>query len=60
MMLGSAAIGVLASWAGVVLSYAFDLPSGATIVLLLTFIFLLSVIFSPKNRQKKSTAVTAS
>jgi len=60
MMLGSAAIGVLASWAGVVLSYAFDLPSGATIVLLLTFIFLLSVIFSPKNRQKKSTAVTVS
>ncbi|MBI3358140.1 MAG: metal ABC transporter permease [Nitrospirae bacterium] len=53
MMLGSAAIGVLASWAGVLLSYWFDLPSGATIVLLLTFIFFLSVLFSPKNRQKK-------
>ncbi len=57
MMLGSAAIGVFASWAGVLISYLFDLPSGATIVLLLTFLFLLSVLCSPKNRQKKQTAL---
>ncbi len=57
MMIGSAMIGVLASWAGVLLSYLFDLPSGATIVLLLTFIFLISVLFSPKNRKKKPIVV---
>lgn len=53
MMIGSAAIGVFASWAGVILSYAFDLPSGATIVLILAAIFFLSVLLSPKRRQKK-------
>jgi len=58
MMLGSAAIGVLASWAGVLFSYWFDLPSGATIVLLLTAIFLISVFCSPKNRQKKPLSAT--
>ena len=51
MMLGSAAIGVLASWGGMILSYWLDLPSGATIVLLLTTIFALSVFFSPKRRR---------
>ena len=50
MMLGSATIGVLASWAGILLSYRFDLPSGATIVLCLTAIFTLSAFFSPKRR----------
>jgi ABC-type Mn2+/Zn2+ transport system permease subunit len=56
MMIGSATIGVIVSWAGVLLSYLFDLPSGATIVLLLTAIFFLSVLFSPKNRKKKPIA----
>lgn len=59
MMLGSAAIGVFASWAGVLLSYLFDLPSGATIVLLLTIIFFLAVFFSPKNRKKKPITISA-
>ena len=52
MMLGSAAIGVFASWAGVLVSYWFDLPSGATIVLLLTVVFFISALCSPKNRKK--------
>ena len=53
MLILSAVIGVFSSWAGVVLSYWFDLPSGATIVLLATAIFFLSVLFSPKRRRKK-------
>ncbi len=53
MMWGSAAIGVFSSWGGMILSYRFDLPSGATIVLLLTAVFSLSVLFSPKRRIKK-------
>ena len=51
MMLGSAVIGVLASWAGLFLSYRFDLPSGATIVIFLTAVFALSAIFSPKRKR---------
>lgn len=46
-------IGILSSWAGVVFSYWFDLPSGATIVLLTTTIFFMSVLFSPKGRAKR-------
>jgi ABC-type Mn2+/Zn2+ transport system permease subunit len=57
MMIGSAVIGVGASWSGVFLSYAFDLPSGATIVLLLTGVFLLSVWLSPKRRRERGTEV---
>lgn len=53
MIITSAAIGVFSSWAGVLLSYRFDIPSGATIVLLATAIFFLSVLFSPKRRRKK-------
>lgn len=50
MMVYSALIGVGASWAGVLLSYWFDVPSGATIVLLASAIFLFSVLFSGKHR----------
>jgi len=52
MMLYSVTIGIIASLGGVLLSYQFDLPSGATIVLLATLLFFLSVIFSPKRRKK--------
>lgn len=51
MMLYSGLIGVAASWAGVLLSYWFDVPSGATIVLLAAAIFLLSVLFPGKRRR---------
>lgn len=50
-------IGTASCIGGVLLSYWFDLPSGATIVLLATGFFLFSVLFSPKRR-RKGTAVT--
>jgi len=53
MFLLSAGFGVLASIAGLFLSYFFDLPSGATIVVTSSVIFLLAVIFSPKRKVKK-------
>ena len=49
MTLYSALIGTLSSVGGVLLSYAFDLPSGPAIVLLATGLFFLSVWFSPKR-----------
>jgi ABC-type Mn2+/Zn2+ transport system permease subunit len=52
MMVYSVGVGITASVGGVLLSYQFDLPSGATIVLLATALFFLSVIFSPKRRKK--------
>jgi len=52
MMAFSILVGVTASTGGVILSYHFDLPSSATIVLLATLFFFLSVIFSPKHRKK--------
>lgn len=51
MMIISIFIGISSSWAGVILSYWFDLPSGSTIVLLATLFFFLSVLFSPKRRR---------
>lgn len=50
MFLYSAIIGTGSSVAGVFLSYWLDLPSGATTVLFVSFVFFLSVIFSPKRR----------
>jgi ABC-type Mn2+/Zn2+ transport system permease subunit len=55
MIFYSVMIGVFSSWAGVILSFWLDLPSGATIVLLTTTIFFLSVLFSPKSRAKRFT-----
>ncbi len=49
MVIYSAVIGVGSSWAGVFFSYWFDIPSGATIVLLASVIFLCSVLFSRKR-----------
>ncbi len=50
MIIYSAMIGVGSSWAGVLLSYWFDVPSGATIVLLASGIFLFSVFFSGRRK----------
>lgn len=44
--------GVGASLGGVLLSYRFDLPSGATIVLVATALFFLAAALSPKRRRK--------
>ncbi len=51
MMLISAGVGIFSSWAGVLISYGFDIPSGATIVLVATAIFLVSVVLSPKRKR---------
>jgi len=45
--------GVLSSFIGLIVSYYLNIPSGASIVITVTLIFLLSVIFSPKRRRVK-------
>ena len=64
MFILAAAFGVLSSWTGLFFSYLFNIPSGATIVLTSSVIFMLAVIFSPKRRvkrwQKKPLAENAS
>lgn len=44
--------GVASCLFGLILSYVFDIPSGASIVLVSTSIFALAYIFSPKKIQK--------
>lgn len=53
MFLLSAAFGVLSSWIGLLLSYLFNIPSGATIVVTSSVIFMLAVVFSPKRKMKR-------
>ena len=53
MIFISAAIGAGGSMAGLLLSYIWDVPSGATIVSVLTLIFLLCLWASPKRRRCK-------
>ncbi len=48
----SAGFGVLSGWAGLLFSYLFNIPSGATIVITSSIIFITAVIFSPKRRTK--------
>lgn len=47
----SVLIGVCACWMGLFLSYIFDLPSGAVIVLFASLIFAVVVFFFPKDRR---------
>jgi manganese/iron transport system permease protein len=56
MFLLSAGFGVLAGWVGLLISYVFDLPSGATIVIVSSVIFMLAAVFSPKRRAKEVPA----
>lgn len=49
----SAASGIGACASGLVISYIFDLPSGASVVLMATVIFAMAYIFSPKRRMAK-------
>jgi manganese/iron transport system permease protein len=46
----SAAAGIGACISGLILSYIFDIPSGASVVLMATAIFAAAYIFSPKRR----------
>ena len=52
MFLLSAAFGVLSGWTGLLLSYVFNVPSGATIVITSSVIFMFAAIFSPKRKVK--------
>ena len=49
MFLLSAGFGVISGWMGLLLSYVFNIPSGATIVVTSSVIFLLAAVFSPKR-----------
>lgn len=46
----SAVSGILACALGLVVSYIFDIPSGASVVLIATLLFALAFLFSPKRR----------
>jgi manganese/iron transport system permease protein len=52
MFLFSAIFGVLSSWCGLLFSYLFNFPAGATIVIVSSLIFMLAAIFSPKKKLK--------
>jgi manganese/iron transport system permease protein len=49
----SAGFGVLSTWMGLLFSYLFNIPSGATIVVTSSIIFMIAVIFSPKRKVKR-------
>ncbi len=52
MFIIAASFGVISGWAGLFVSYLLNVPSGATIVITSSIIFLLAVILSPKRRLK--------
>ena len=52
MCLLSAAFGVFSGWVGLLFSYLFNIPSGATIVITSSVIFMVAAIFSPKRKVK--------
>jgi len=56
----AAAFGVLSGWTGLLFSYLFDFPSGATIVITSSLIFMLAAIFSPKRKKKGWQGETSS
>ncbi len=47
----SAGAGIAACISGLLISYIFDLPSGASVVIMATVIFALAYAFSPKRRR---------
>ncbi len=52
LFLLSAAFGVLSCWLGLVFSSLFNFPSGATIVIVSSLIFMVAAVFSPKRKVK--------
>ncbi|MBM2824650.1 MAG: ABC-type transporter, integral rane subunit [Dehalococcoidales bacterium] len=52
MFLISAGFGVLSCWIGLFFSYVLNIPSGATIVIVSSLIFMLAAIFSPKRKMR--------
>jgi len=53
MFLIAAGLGVLSGWVGLLFSYLFNIPSGATIVITSSLVFMIAVIFSPKRKVKQ-------
>ncbi|MFC1931361.1 metal ABC transporter permease [Chloroflexota bacterium] len=53
MFLLSAVFGVVSGWTGLLFSYLFNIPSGATIVVTSSVIFMVAAIFSPKRKAKR-------
>ncbi|MFC2006992.1 metal ABC transporter permease [Chloroflexota bacterium] len=53
MFLLAAVFGVVSGWIGLLFSYFFNIPSGATIVVTSSAIFMIAAIFSPKRKVKK-------
>jgi ABC-type Mn2+/Zn2+ transport system permease subunit len=56
MTVYSVLIGVACAVGGLLLSYAWDLPSGPAIVLLAAALFFLSLLFSPKRLQRPAVS----
>ncbi len=52
MFILAAVFGVLSGWVGLFFSYLFDIPSGATIVVTSSLIFMIAAVFSPKRKVK--------
>lgn len=52
MFLLAAGFGVVSGWAGLLISYLFNFPSGATIVITSSVIFMIAAVFSPKRKVK--------
>ncbi|UCH50555.1 MAG: metal ABC transporter permease [Chloroflexota bacterium] len=52
MFLISAGFGVLSCWAGLFFSYIFNMPSGATIVIASSLIFMMAAVCSPKRKMR--------
>ncbi len=50
MILISMGFGVLSCWIGLFFSYVLNIPSGATIVITSSLIFMLATVFSPKRK----------
>lgn len=50
MYLLASAFGVLSCWIGLIISYLLNIPSGATIVITSSLIFMLAALFSPKRK----------
>ena len=53
MFVLAAIFGVISGWMGLLFSYLFDIPSGATIVITSSVIFMVSALFSPKRKVKR-------
>jgi manganese/iron transport system permease protein len=52
MFLLASVFGIISGWMGLLFSYLFNIPSGATIVITSSLIFMFSAVFSPKRKVK--------